>query len=286
MDERTEVMGAGYVLGAEPQPMISFFARVGGPLASARAEAASLLQLLRDVRQRYSNQVHLLIFVDCLVVSDIIRKWGRSDFHPSPKKVVHVAVIYPLLQELRQWSCKVTLVKVKSHTGCLLNERADELAELGRQADNPEICPGPQNYGSFWLRIRLAVLEYADNYSKSLPRPRDSAPNRSLLDAVAAFNTLRAVKKHSTMFVTDLLHQKGGAVISSKAPAPHSPLLYTDIPDNVTVAGNRSNLVDFRAGLARWIIQTEQHSSVCISGIAPADLGKVLFLVEGDWKRN
>ncbi len=48
-------MGAGYVLGADPLPIISFFARVGGLLASARAEAASLLQLVRDVRQRYSN---------------------------------------------------------------------------------------------------------------------------------------------------------------------------------------------------------------------------------------
>jgi hypothetical protein len=33
---------------------------------------------------------------------------------------------------------------LKSHTGCLLNERADELAELGRQAEGPEIGPGPQ----------------------------------------------------------------------------------------------------------------------------------------------
>jgi ribonuclease HI len=90
-----------------------------------------LLQLLLDVRHRYSNCVHLQIFVDCLVVLDIIRKWGRSDFHPSPKEVVHFAVIYPLLQELRRWIGKVTLVKIKSHTGCLLNERADELAELG-----------------------------------------------------------------------------------------------------------------------------------------------------------
>lgn len=95
------------------------------------------------------------------------------------------------------------LVKVKSRTGCLLNERADELAELGRQAEHPEICPGPRKYGSFWLRIRPAVREYAEEYSKSLPR--DSAPNRSLLETEAAFNTLRAVKKRYTMFVTDLL---------------------------------------------------------------------------------
>ena len=84
-----------------------------------------MLQLLLDVRQRYGSCVHLLIFVECLVIFDIIRKWGRSDFHPSPRDIVHFAVIYPLLQALRKWIGKVTLVKVKSHTGCLLNERAD-----------------------------------------------------------------------------------------------------------------------------------------------------------------
>jgi hypothetical protein len=128
------------------------------------------------------------IFVDCLVVLDIISKWGRYHFHPSPMEVVHFALICPLLQELHPWLGKVTLVKVKSHTGCLLKERADELAELGRQTENPEICPGPQKYGSFWLRTRPVVREYAE-FSKSLPR--DSAPNRSLLEAVVAFNTLR-----------------------------------------------------------------------------------------------
>ncbi len=53
VDERTEAMGAGYVLGADTEPIISFSAKVGGSLASARAEAATLLQLLQDVRQRF-----------------------------------------------------------------------------------------------------------------------------------------------------------------------------------------------------------------------------------------
>ena len=44
------------------------------------------------------------------------------------------------------------LLKVKSHTECLLNERADELAELGRTAEGPEICPGPPK-----VRILLAA---------------------------------------------------------------------------------------------------------------------------------
>jgi hypothetical protein len=82
VDECYAVMSAGYVLGTESQPIISFFARVGGPLALTRADAANLLQLLRDVRQRYSNRVRLLIFVGCLVVLDIIRKWGAQQLSP------------------------------------------------------------------------------------------------------------------------------------------------------------------------------------------------------------
>ena len=110
---------------------MAFSARVGGPLASTRAEAASLLQLLLDVRQRFGHHVHLLIFVDCLVVLDILRRWGHNDFHPGPKEVIHFTVVRPLIAELRQWAGNITLLKVKSHTGCPLNERADELARAG-----------------------------------------------------------------------------------------------------------------------------------------------------------
>jgi hypothetical protein len=106
------------------------------------------------------------------------------------------------------------LLKVKSHTGCLMNERADEQAELGRMAEGPDICPGPQKYGSFWLRVRPAVREFDSEGSSGKPLPRDSAPNRSLLEKTAASNTLRAVKKRSIVFVTDLLHHKEGATVS------------------------------------------------------------------------
>ena len=212
VDVRAERMGAGYVLGADPVPVMAFSARVGGPLSTARAEAASLLQLLLDVRQHFSHQTHLLVFVDCLVVLDILQKWGRYDFHPGPKEIVHFAVIRPLLHELRQWTGNVTLVKVKSHTGCLLNERADEQAELGRTAEGPEICPGPQKYGSFWLRVRPETREFAKVCG--MPLPRNSAPNRSLLEKVAASNILRAVKKRNTLFVTGLFHHKMGATVS------------------------------------------------------------------------
>ncbi len=103
--------------------------------------------------QRFDSQLHLLIFVDCLVILYILQKWGRSDFHTIPKEIVHFAVIHPLLHELSHWSGNLTLVKVKSHTGCFRNECADELAELGQQAKGPEIYPGPQKYGSFWSLV-------------------------------------------------------------------------------------------------------------------------------------
>jgi ribonuclease HI len=184
VDERAERMGAGYVLGVDPEPILILSTREEGPLASARAEAASLLQLLRDVQPHNGSRVHLLIFVDCLVALDILCKWGHDDFTPGPKKVLHFDVIRQLLQELRQWLGNVTLVKIKSHTGCLMNEQADEQAEQGRMAEGTATCPGPQKYGSFWLRVRPAVREIADSSSKTLPR--DSAPNCSLLEKTAS----------------------------------------------------------------------------------------------------
>ena len=65
--------------------------------------------------------VNLLVFVDCLIVLDILSKWGHTDFYPDSKEVVHFDVIRLLHMELCQWSGNVTLVKIKSHTGCPMN---------------------------------------------------------------------------------------------------------------------------------------------------------------------
>ena len=65
VDERTECMGTGYVVGGDVLPLMTLSSRVGGPLASVPAEAASLLQLLRDVSTKYGRSVRLLIFIDC-----------------------------------------------------------------------------------------------------------------------------------------------------------------------------------------------------------------------------
>jgi hypothetical protein len=93
VDERAERMRAGYALEDNPVPFLNFFARVGGPFATTRAEAASLLKVLQDVRERDDKSVNLLVFVDCLLVFDILSKWGRANFYPEPKEMVHSDVI-------------------------------------------------------------------------------------------------------------------------------------------------------------------------------------------------
>ena len=74
VDESSETMGAGYAIGDAPLPIRVLSAPVGGPLASVRAEAASLLQLLRDVAVSHGRHTPILIFVDCLVLLNILSK--------------------------------------------------------------------------------------------------------------------------------------------------------------------------------------------------------------------
>jgi ribonuclease HI len=210
VDWKNERMGAGYVTGTEQEVVTSFSACVGGPLSTLRAEAASLLQLLLDLRGR--SPTPLLVFIDCLVLLDILQRWGQASFHPQPTDVVHFDIIFPLLDELRRWLGPLRLVKVKSHTGCLLNERADVYAERGYREETPEICPGPRKFGSVWLGVRPHVRASTAQSGKSLPR--DSAPNHSLLKKTVRANARRAVGMRSTTFVRQLLHQQEGATIA------------------------------------------------------------------------
>jgi hypothetical protein len=105
----------------------------------------------------------------------------------------------------------LVLVKVKIHSRCLLNEIADEQADLGRGADCSLLCPGPRKHGSLWLRIAPIVREHAEQCKKRLPR--DIAPNKSLLDQVISLNIFRSALKSDTIFVTDLLNRAEGATV-------------------------------------------------------------------------
>ena len=73
---KTERMGAGLVVTEGPGERIVMVlsAAVGGPLASLRPEATSLLHLLRNIRQKNENNVALLVFVNCLALLHILAK--------------------------------------------------------------------------------------------------------------------------------------------------------------------------------------------------------------------
>ena len=211
---RTDRMGAGFALGRQKEPLMTYYASVGGPLASLRAEAASLFQLLSRAREQFPGCADLLVFIDCLVLLNILLKWGRSDFQPQPREIVHFDVLVPLLAELRAWPGTVLLVKIKSHAGCLLNERADALADLGAASDEEQIFPGPSKYGTLWLRSRVSWRDRVR--SEQLPHilPRDSAPNKSILKQVTAANLFRAMAKRNTHFVRHLFRREEGRILS------------------------------------------------------------------------
>ncbi len=68
----TECMGAGYAVGDNVAPLMTLSLLVDGPQSSFRAEAASLLQLFRDMAGKYGRCIRLLIFINCLLL-DILR---------------------------------------------------------------------------------------------------------------------------------------------------------------------------------------------------------------------
>ena len=155
VDRTRERMGAGMVIGKGPQPEFSRSFPVGGPLSSLLPEAAALHEVVSVV----PDDSPLLIFVDCLVLLVILARWGQEDFWPDPEDIKHFDIVAPSLQLLRKRTAVTKLVKIKSHSGILLNERADELAELGCNCDEVPRWPGPLKLDPLCLCARSYIRE-------------------------------------------------------------------------------------------------------------------------------
>jgi ribonuclease HI len=211
-----ERMGTGYVVtqGMDLAPIHRFSAPVGGPLASIRAEAVGLLCLLKWLRDHRLGSARVTVFIDCLGLLQILSNWGRVDFWPDPKDIIHFDVLLPLLQVMREWTTELVLVKVKSHAGCYHNEMADECADAGCMLDDTPLFSGPQKYGTLHLRLQPSLHTLVEKEHLRATLPRDGAPNASILRQVVSVNTKRAVNLRNTIFVREVMYRPESAIIA------------------------------------------------------------------------
>ena len=179
-DLRANSRGTGFVVTDEDGHIIlDLSAPVGAPVASLRSEAAGIFSILQKVEAHYNRHVQLMIFTDCLVLLLILSNWGHSDFWPDQGDVVHFDMSFPLIQKLRWWPKKVSLIKVKSHAGCFLNLATKWRTRVHRKVASPmllqySLCPNNMahtnlalnlNSGLKWLEINFLspVMKFRTN---------------------------------------------------------------------------------------------------------------------------
>ena len=213
MDRKQETMGAGVVVGNGREGQICISFPVGGPLSSLRPEAASLHRLLGQV----PSDAPLLVFTDCLILLSILAKWGQEDFWPDPEEIKHFDIIEPCLQLLRGRQAVTRLVKVKSHSGLLMNERADALAELGRASDMTPSWQGPRKYDPLGLSARPSIREtYA-------PFPDRNVADKVLVKRAVEASEREAACRRGTLFSQEMLNDPSSQpVLSVIASQPDS----------------------------------------------------------------
>ena len=84
-------MGAGGVLteGNTLAPTLQISTPAGGPLLSVRNEVVALLCLLRQLHEKADALARLTIVIDCLYLLQCLSEWGRANYRPGPKEVIH-----------------------------------------------------------------------------------------------------------------------------------------------------------------------------------------------------
>ena len=105
VDLRAERMGAGYVVGTDLVPLMTLLIRVGGSTGYDQSRSCQSVPASVGCSSvfwpphspacvcRLSSGPGLL---------EILHKWGKHDYHPRLREIVHFDVICPLLIELQQ----------------------------------------------------------------------------------------------------------------------------------------------------------------------------------------
>ncbi len=109
---------------------------------------------------RVESDKPLLVFTDCLVLLTILLQWGRIDLWSDSDDVRHVDIILSCLQKLRRRTGPTHLVKVKSQSGLLLNDRADAPAEQGRLSEEPPRWPGARKLEPLHLVVAHVSCDF------------------------------------------------------------------------------------------------------------------------------
>ena len=135
-----------------------------------------LFRSLRGLLGNAPDDQPFLIFTDCLSLMDNLSKWGRLDFWPDQDDLKHFDILESCIRRLRCRQAETRIVKVKSHSGLLMNDRADALAEDGRHSDDPPCWPGPRKPSPLCLRAG-SVVRAASGYF-----PDDNVADKTLIE--------------------------------------------------------------------------------------------------------
>ena len=75
----------------------------------------------------------------------------------------------------------MTLINVKSHASCFVNEMADKRDQKGCLSEAVQIYPGQNKDGAFVLHIKELLRAQVAEDKLNAPLPRNEAPNKQIL---------------------------------------------------------------------------------------------------------
>lgn len=140
-------MGAGAILRSPTGVMETQVCRVGGDPSSFRAEASAMYQAVYNA----DRAVPLAILTDSMNVIQALQAWDHAEFLRDMTWQRNADILTQILLAINLQMSPITIVKVKSHRGCEMNEQADALADMAATlpAEGEEDCidtmfvPGP-----------------------------------------------------------------------------------------------------------------------------------------------